>query len=227
MYQERDALKRLLPTLASAYDHFAPRRLFEVILVDDGSTDHSFEIAHAWAEHALFPVKVLRLNPNEGIGGALRCGMKFATARVAVTYDADMTYPIEDIDRLMDAIDAGADVVTASPFHPDGSALAAQDGRVSISTWAHWCYKIRLGKKLKGITCVTCGFRAYRREILDEIIHRHDGFLATAELLVRALLAGLKVTEVPSTLSERQEGESKMKVFRTALSHLAFLVTLR
>ena len=227
MHQEREALGRLLPQLDAAYDHFAPQRLFEVILIDDGSTDGTFEESHAWAKRALFPVKVLRLNPNEGIGGAIRIGLKFSTARVAVTYDADMTYPMEDIARLMDAIDAGADVVTASPFHKDGSVSDALSGRISISALAHWCYKVRLGKKLKNISCVTCGFRAYRQEILESIPHRHNGFLATAELLVRALKADLKVVEVPSTLSVRQEGESKMKVFRTALSHLAFLVTLR
>ncbi len=227
MHQEEDALKRLLPTLTASYDYFAPRRLFEVILVDDGSSDQTFAIAHTWASTAQFPVKVLRLNPQEGIGGALRCGMKFATARVTITYDADMTYPIKDIDRLMDAIDAGADVVTASPFHPQGSTELAQEGRVSISALAHACYKLRLGKKLAGITCVTCGFRAYKTELLGSIANRHNGFLATAEFLVRALLAGYRVVEVPSTLSVRQEGESKMKVFRTALSHLKFLIRLR
>ena len=227
MHQEAEALGRLLPMLEAAYEHFAPRRTFEAILIDDGSSDGSFEIAHQWAEKAPFPVKVLRLNPQEGLGGAIRTGFQFALGRAVVTYDADMTYPITDIGRLMDAIDAGADVVTASPFHRQGGLDGVDPKRLRISRLAHMAYSIRMGRKLQGLTCITCGFRAYRREILDQIRHRRNGFLATAELLVKALSTSLQVTEVPSTLSARREGKSKMKVLKTAGSHALFLLTLR
>lgn len=227
MHDEAEALASLLPALDRTYEAMAPARCFEAILVDDGSTDHSFEIAWDWAERARFPVKVFRQNPCEGLGGALRTGFRFALGRAVITYDADMSYPLADLGKLMDKLDEGHDIVTASPFHPEGGVRDVAPERLRISRLAHLAYRLRLPRKLRGITCVTCGFRAYRREILETIAHRHDGFLATAELLVRGLRAGLRVAEVPSWLAPRVAGRSKMKVLRTALQHLRFLITLR
>lgn len=227
MHDEAEALGRLLPALEAAYAAFAPARTFEAVLVDDGSTDGTFDIAFQWAENAHFPVKVLRQNPCEGIGGALRTGFRFAAGGAIVTYDADMSYPLGDVLVLMDKLDEGYDLVTASPFHPDGGVLDVPPERLRVSRLAHRIYQLRMPRKLRRITCVTCGFRAYRRDIMPTIAHRHDGFLATAELLVRALKAGLRVAEVPSVLAPRRAGQSKMKVTRTALDHLKFLIALR
>jgi hypothetical protein len=69
----------------------------------------------------------------------------------------------------------------------------------------------------------TGGFRAYRGALVGATGFRSDGFASTAELLCRLLLAGARVVEVPSTLTARTEGRSKMRVGRTILGHLRVL----
>jgi dolichol-phosphate mannosyltransferase len=224
MYNEKEALPALAAALAKLNILLGVRRGMEAVLIDDGSTDGTFERAHAIAENLPFPVRVIRLNPNEGIGGALRTGFRFAVGAAIVTYDADLPYPIEDALRLLDLLDAGADVVTASPYHAAGEVVGVPWGRLAISRGASLLWRLRLGRGSGSIATLSCGFRAYKRGALAQIAHRSNGFLATTELLVRALRAGLVVAEAPSVLRVRATGSSKMKVVRTALAHLRFML---
>jgi hypothetical protein len=82
-----------------------------------------------------------------------------------------------------------------------------------------------LGRRAAGIRTFTCGFRAYRRSTLTEARFRSDGFPATAEVLGVLLLLGARVVEVPSALSTRREGRSKMRTVRAVFGH--FLVLSR
>ena len=228
MHDEREALVDLLPALVEFQRANASRLGLELIMVDDGSHDGTFDICWQWSEGVHFPTKVLRLNPQEGIGGALRNGFDFCSGRWVVTYDADMSYPLDDLPKLIEAGEAAdAGVVTATPYSAAGDVKDVQAGRLGISKWATRLYGWRLGSKGRHLSCFTCGFRAYRRDALARLGPKHDGFLATAELLVRALRLGDKVIEVPSVLGPRTRGRSKMKVLRTTLSHLKFLVALR
>ncbi|MCA9319143.1 MAG: glycosyltransferase [Planctomycetes bacterium] len=227
MHQEQEALTDLLPAIEVFRREQALTLGFEVILVDDGSTDKSYDLSWKWADRSHFPVKVLRLKPREGIGGALQAGFRFAAGRWIVTYDADMSYPLEDIPRLIAAGEAGADIVTASPYRRDAGTEGVDRSRLGISRWATRLYRLRLGRRANDLSCFTCGFRAYRRSALPQWTPRAKGFLATAEMLVRGLRSGLKVAEIPSRLRPRTKGRSKMKVFRTTLAHLRFLVFLR
>ncbi len=227
MHDEREALEDLLPALAAFHAAHSVDLAMEAVLVDDGSTDGTFDAAWTWAERQHFPVKVIRLNPQEGLGGALSQGIPFCTGRWVVTYDADMSYPLDDVLRLLARGDSeGAQVVTASPWGEDGRALDLNPRREGISRWASRLYRWRLGRRGRHLTCFTCGFRAYAKEALPRLTPRNKGFLATAEMLVRALRADMTVAEIPSTLSPRTKGRSKMRVVRTALSHILFLVHL-
>jgi len=87
-------------------------------------------------------------------------------------------------------------------------------------------YRLALGKTVPPLSVYTCGFRAYRREALDLIMPEANDFLATAEILVHALLAGLCVAEMPVTVHKRVHGVSKMKLGKTARRHLGFLWSL-
>ena len=69
----------------------------------------------------------------------------------------------------MDALIDGVDVVTASPYHPDGRVEGVGGFRLLMSKAASRVYRMRLGGRARGLTAFTCGFRAYRRTVLPEM----------------------------------------------------------
>ncbi|MDJ0523440.1 MAG: glycosyltransferase family 2 protein [Planctomycetota bacterium] len=214
-YQEEDALAALRPYLAQIDAQ-------EIVFVDDGSTDRTAAALADIAEHDA-RVRIETHERNRGVGAAQRTGMRAATGDVIVVYDADRTYPLEDAAKLIAALEGDVAIATATPFAGGGGLEDVPAGRSFLSKAAVWCYRRVLGRRARGISVFTCAFRAYRGELARTLEWRSDGFPAAGEILGRALLAGVRVAEVPSTLRRRTEGQSKMRVVRTSLGHLGVL----
>jgi dolichol-phosphate mannosyltransferase len=226
MHNEREALPDLLKALRSFWETNESQTAFEFLLIDDGSTDETFDFAWREADRFPAPMKVARLSPQEGLGGAVRAGFSFASGEIVVTYDADLPYPLTDLPRLVAAVKAGADIATASPYHPDGIVEGVSAYRLIPSQVVSSLYRLRLLRYPRLFT-YTCGFRAYRRSILEAIVPTASGFLATSQMICKGLRAGLSIEEIPSCLRQRTKGTSKMRVLRTALTHLRYLVGAR
>jgi dolichol-phosphate mannosyltransferase len=222
-FNEIEALPALFAELLRLPSLLAPH-FPEVVFVDDGSTDGTPERLYDFADRAFFPVRVLGLTPNRGIGAALREGGALVAGEAVITYDADRAYPLADAARLLSALEDGADVATATPFGP-GAAFGDDSGRRRFfSTAASAANRQRLFGRARGIRCFTCGFRAWRKETFVAALPSRDGFPATAEMLLSALAAGRRAVEIPSTLRPREAGVSKMRVGRAIRGHLGLLV---
>ena len=196
----------------------------EIVFVDDGSTDGTAAALQHLA--GTDPrVRVETHGRNRGVGAAMRTGAQASTGDVVVIYDADRTYPLEDALRLVRALDTegGRDVVTATPFGPDGGLEDVPFFRRLLSGGAAWAYRLVLGRRARGINVYTCAFRAWRGPLLRDLVWRSDGFPAAAEMFGRAILAGARVAQEPSTLRSRTEGTSKMRVLPTLRGHLGVL----
>ncbi|MCA8967981.1 MAG: glycosyltransferase family 2 protein, partial [Planctomycetes bacterium] len=113
-----------------------------------------------------------------------------------------------------------ADVVTASPYHPDGGVLHVPGWRLFLSRGLSLGYRLLLRRPIR--TWTAC-FRVYRRAAVADLPLHNEGFLGTAELLVRVLRRGGVVVEHPCVLEARLLGFSKMRVPRTVLGHLRLL----
>ena len=194
----------------------------EIVLVDDGSTDGTAAALAALAEGDA-RVRVETHEVNRGVGAAMRTGIAATDGDVVVVYDVDRTYPLADAKTLVDGLAQGADVVTATPYGIDGAWQDVPWFRRLLSGGAAWAYRVVLGRRAKGMSCMTCAFRAYRGDRIRRLEFRSDGFPAAAEMLGRLLLAGARVVEVPSALSARTEGQSKMRVVRATLGHVGTL----
>jgi dolichol-phosphate mannosyltransferase len=221
-YDEEDALPALFAELDRLNRAAAGRGLtIEVLFVDDGSRDGTAALLSSRAG-----ARVLGHAANRGFGAAMRTGFAAARGRVIVCYDADATYPVLDVLRLHDALEAaGADVAGATPFGADGIADASPL-RVAMSRAVAGLYRLALRARGPRLTVYTCAFRAYRAEALRGVTNEADDFLAAAELLVRLVRAGARVVEVPSRLTARVHGRSKMRTLRTALRHLHLVTRL-
>lgn len=210
----------VLPDLLGRLDGLlGPRPAWEVVFVDDGSTDRTFELLQQ-ACRRRDQISVRRHPSNAGLGAALRTGFAGVTAPIVCTIDADCTYPPERLPDLVDAVGQGADLVTGSPWHPDNPECEGERWRVFLSRMVSRLYR-RLAKL--EVHTFTCLFRAYRRQVVEQVPFQENGFAAVAEILVKAALMGFRIAEVPMPLRARTLGASKMKAGRSIVAHLKLL----
>jgi dolichol-phosphate mannosyltransferase len=218
-YNEADGLPSLLRRLRHMRRGRA--RDWNVVFVDDGSSDDTFGVLLRAARDEPW-VSVLRHAENRGLGAALRTAFANVTSPIVCTIDSDCTYPPERLPELTALIERGADIATASAWHPATDNCEGSRMRLVLSRHVSGIYKQLIGQDVHTFTCL---FRAYRREVLQRIKFRGDGFSAVAELFLKAMLAGCVVRELPMRLERRRFGESKLKVSDAVLAH-AHLITL-
>lgn len=198
----------------------------EVVFVDDGSQDRTYirlKDAFNMPLHPAITVKFEKHPGNRGLGAALRTGFKAATGDAILTTDSDGTYKFSTIPAMLGYLKKDVDIVTASPYHPDGEVVGVPPFRIFLSKGASLLYRVLLSWKIYTYTAL---YRVYRREVVEQIPFAADGFLGQTELMVKAMLKGYKVSEFPAALHRRMFGVSKAKLVRTIKSHLGFQARL-
>jgi dolichol-phosphate mannosyltransferase len=217
-FNESDNIAQMYDQLSAIRPELERRGGFELVLVDDGSSDDTFaRLSSAFA--GWDNVTILQHECNRGLGAALRTGFTHAHGEVIVTTDSDGTYPFTTIPGLLYLLQPGVDIVTASPYHPDGGVDGVPAYRLLFSKGASLMYRVLLDPRLHTYTAM---YRAYRREVIERIPTTSDGFLMVTELLVGALLAGYRAAEYPAVLRVRRYGQSKARVWQITRSHLGF-----
>lgn len=200
---------------------------WEIVLVDDGSTDRTNVLARELA--AKDPrVRVETHRRNYGRGRALRTGFATARGKVVVSVDADLTYDEQHVPQLYRALldDPDADVVLGSAYMPGGAVEGVSARRLIPSKVGNLILRFALEGRVYTSTCV---LRAYRREVLEAIDLEADGKDIHLEILEKVWAAGYRVKEIPATLRGRQKGQgrSKSTFFPTVKSHLLFSFVTR
>lgn len=221
-FNEADNAAKVASEFLPVADSLAARHRVQVVFVDDGSTDDTlalFTRLAAKASERGLPAVLVPHGRNRGLGAALRTGFAASEGDVILTTDADATYGFEQIPGLLDRLTEDVDLVTASPYHPDGAVADVPRHRLVLSRGSSWIYRRLVSSSLHTYTSL---FRAYRRDVIDSVPFRADGFLAGTELLVNALLAGYRVAEYPTVLRSRAFGASKARLAQTTLAHLGF-----
>jgi undecaprenyl-phosphate 4-deoxy-4-formamido-L-arabinose transferase len=185
---------------------------YEVIFVDDGSTDDSAKLLRGLYE--LHPtIKVIRLNRNYGQHMAIFAGLERARGEIVVTLDGDLQNPPEEIPRLLEKIQEGYDVVC-------GERTSRQDPlrRRLFSSLVG-----KLASRLVGVTMRDYGsmLRAYRRPVVDQLLRCQDRSMYIPAL---ANAFAASVTEIPVEHQRRAAGRSRYNVFGL-LRLMADLVT--
>ncbi len=183
------------------------RYVDKVIIVDDGSTDLTGEIA------GKLGVEVIRHDENMGYGAALASLFKRAielSPDIVVTLDADSQHDPREIPLLVEPITAGkADIVVGSRFLNGGSmANGSSNGYRKAGIEA--ITKLSDAASYKGLTDSQSGMRAYSVKAAEVVIPSEQGMGASTEILMKASEAGLKVAEVPINVSYDVEKPSKI-----------------
>jgi dolichol-phosphate mannosyltransferase len=221
-FNEAAGLPALARTLQSVQAQWASRFQFHFILVDDGSTDGTWDLLNqlfqSWANCTL-----IRHPRNRGITAATLSGIRQADTVAVCAIDSDGSYDLHELGRMIPLLTEGIDAVTASPYHPEGGVRRIPGWRLWLSRASSALYRRVLRQKL--YTYTSC-FRVYRRSTVLKLPVHETGFQGIAELLARLDLQGSKIVEYPTVLDVRKFGQSKMKILRTIAGHLRLLIRL-
>jgi dolichol-phosphate mannosyltransferase len=207
-----------IPSLLERLETMEPLG-WEFVFVDDGSRDATFATLLSAARTRPW-MRVVKHGTNLGLGVAMRTGFAHAHAPIVCTMDSDCTYLPERLPELVSLIEQGADIATASPWHPDSVPARAGRFRSALSRTVSRLYKRLTGQDVHTFTCL---YRAYRRDVIERTQFRATGFAAVTELMLRGMLSGCSVREVPMELGARRFGESKLQIGEAILSHIALL----
>jgi len=225
------------PLLESIAAELAEEALpYETIVVDDGSTDATAEVARWYGLR--MPLRLVRHPVNQGLGPTLRDGLKAALNccddnDVIVAMDADNSHLPGLVGTMVRAVREGNDVVIASRYQAGAQVRGVPLVRRMLSRGASWLF--RLAFPIAGVKDYTCGYRAYRAGLLrrgfecygDDLLSE-PGFQCTVDLLLKLARLGAICREVPMVLRyDQKQGESKMRVGHTIGRTLALMLRRR
>ncbi len=234
VYNEEENIGRLLDRID---EHLSEAGLpYQIVGVDDGSKDRSLAILEEYSRK--LPVQIYRHQVNQGLGTTIRDGLAYATKiagekDIIVTMDADDTHTPGLTPRMVRMIREGHDVVIASRFER-GGMVCGLTMRRRIVSWVA-CWLMRIVFPTRGVRDYTCGYRAYRAEVLRAAYAKYgdhfvdqQGFQCMVDILLKLRRMSLIFGEVPMILRyDFKKGASKMRVFRTAYNTLRILLVRR
>ncbi len=181
-FNEEEQLSKILPKLKEITD--------SIIVCDDGSTDKTSAIAKE------FGAKVVRHEKNQGYGGAIRSIFQMASeinSDVLVTFDADGQHRIEDINKVLQPIkDEQSDIVIGSRFLNDNNEVPGYR-KIGIKIIT----QVTNASIKKHFTDSQSGFRAYKKQVLENIVLTEQGMGISTEILIKASQKNFRITEIP------------------------------
>lgn len=220
-----ESVRRMLPILQQ---HFG--KDWELILVDDGSTDNSLKVLKSTlGKRPPRNIHILSYSPNQGRGHALKAGIDQAKGDYIVTTEIDGSWGHDIAIRLIQAIESkpGLDFVIASPHLKGGALVNVNASRRFLTIFGN--YLIRLFFELN-ITMNTGMTRCYRREVIQPLLVHSRGKEFHLEVLLKLVTLGFRYTEIPATLAWTEERshkkpsrKSSTKILDTIKSHLRFV----
>jgi glycosyltransferase involved in cell wall biosynthesis len=190
VFNEAGHLRQELDRIRTSLD--ASRHSYEIVVVDDGSSDGSAEILRDMPH-----IRVIRFGQNRGSGSARKVGTRAARGRVVVWTDVDMTYPNHEIPALVDALE-GYDQVVGARTSEEGTTKV-------VRVPAKWFIR-KLAEYLTStkIPDLNSGFRAFRRDVAAQYLHLLPaGFSCVTTITMAFLSNGYSVRYVPITYQKR------------------------
>ena len=187
----------------------------EVIVADNGSHDGSSQIA------SMMGAKVV-IQPKGGYGNACRAGMDVAKGKFILLADSDGTYDLEEIWKLVEILKKGYDLVLGSRLRGQmekGSMpfLHRYVGTPALNVLMRLLFGVKVSDSQSGM-------RGIRREAYRRLSLSAEGMEFASEMLIKAVVMGMRIGEVPIRYRRREGGESKLRTFRDGWRHLRLMV---
>ncbi|GKX64688.1 undecaprenyl-phosphate 4-deoxy-4-formamido-L-arabinose transferase [Pragia fontium] len=201
VYNEQESLPTLLSRTIAACKQL--KQQYEIILVDDGSTDASGDMLTAAAEEPDSHVIAVLLNRNYGQHSAIMAGFNQVSGDLVITLDADLQNPPEEIPRLVEVAEQGYDVVGTVRANRQDSWF-----RKTASKIINMMIQRATGKSMGDYGCM---LRAYRRHIIEAMLHCHE---RSTFIPILANTFARHTTEIEVRHAEREFGDSKYSLMK-------------
>ena len=205
-YNDSGTIASLVITAVQSASKLTPN--YEVIVVDDGSSDSTAQILSELAR--VYPrLRIVTHPVNRGYGGALRTGFASASKDVIFYTDGDAQYDPSEIELLWPMMTAGVDLV-------NGYKISRSDPlhRIVIGRIYHHTVKILFGLRVRD---VDCDFRLLRRSIFDRVHLEKNSGVICLEMMKKIQDAGFRIVEVPVHHYHRAHGQSQFFNFRRVI----------
>ncbi len=214
-YNEKENIERMVRTV------FALPSNFHLLIIDDGSPDGTADIVKLLMQEFTGKLFLEERKGKLGLGTAYIHGFKWAlknTYNFIFEMDCDFSHNPNDLIRLKEACQNGADVAVGSRYVKGGSVINWPLGRILMSYFASVYVRCVLWINIKD---TTAGFKCYKREVLEKIDFNNIHFVGYAfqiEMKYTVSKLGFKIIEVPIAFTDRTEGVSKMskRIFKEA-----------
>ncbi len=219
-YNEEDRLGASLDALLA----FLRERgdSFEIVVVNDGSTDRTGECARGKQEARL---RLIELPRNRGKGAAVKAGVMAARGERILMMDADLSTPLQEMEKLARALDSGVDV-----------AIGSRALERSLVTRPQGIFRDRIGRAFNGVVRALmvpgirdtqCGFKLFQAPVAKSIFRnvRCRGWAFDVEVLLLAKRMGFAVVEIP--VRWENDTGSRVRVVRDAPATIASLLAMR
>lgn len=189
---------RIGGTLSKIHDFLSKQSYtFEVILVDDGSIDNTVDVAKRSFLYKENKLNILENGNNMGKGFSVRNGISASSGEYILFTDADMSTPIEEIDKLFSVVSESYDIAIGSRALKDSNVKLHQPWfRETMGRTFNVLVKLFL---MKDINDTQCGFKLFRCGVAKKLASEFkiNGFSFDVEMLYLALKKGYKIKEVP------------------------------
>lgn len=217
------------PKMIARVIHYAEKKKlsYEIIPVDDKSTDGTQKILKQFATKSRKVVPVYRKDEKEEKGNtmglALREGTKKAKGDIIIWTMGDLADDTMTYGDIIHKIQKGYDMVFGSRYMPGGSRGNLDRLKASLSSWG-----TRLARLLFGVPVhdITNAFRGFRKEVFEKLTLSSSGFSISPEFAIKAHLAGFRLGEVPTVYTNRTEGISNFKIYQMTRSYLTLFYSL-
>jgi dolichyl-phosphate beta-glucosyltransferase len=214
-------------TLASL-DAFLAHRFarYEIIVVDDGSSDQTAEIVKSWRAAPTAQIHLLVNEGNMGKGYAIRRGVLASQAPVIIFMDADLPYRLEAIDLFLQALHNGYDLAVGSRVLAGSHVEGVPRLRFIAGQVFSWLVQALL---FRGLPDTQCGFKAFTARAASEIFPRLTirGFGFDVEMLYLARKLGFRIQPVPVQMTETYRRDSRVRLLCDSLKMFLDLFRVR
>lgn len=232
-FNEEDSIPLLFPKVRELFE--GENKPYEIVVVDDGSSDSTPAVLDSLRSD--YPLHIVRHSINRGLGESERDAFEYVAANadrddIAIRMDCDDTHEPEYIPAMLAKVAEGYDVVNTSRFRRGGGQKGVNVYRAFVSYSANLFMKVLFN--IRGVRDFSCGFRAYRVSILQDVIRifgngfiqlKGLGFTSTLETIVKLKLLGARFAEVPFVLRyDKKASPSKMVSSITTLGYLAMAI---